>query len=151
MIGLASAMLTTMPVDNDAAVAAWRHVHNAIIPADPLSEAEVRTRRLGNHLTVTYSDNVLIGCATVRPPAGDDTTATVIVRVLPEYRRNGYGRQMFEHALAHARALGGDPIETIVWAANEDGLRFAWANGFVEVDRYLPDGADVPYLTLRMP
>ena len=48
------------------------------------------------------------------------------------------------------RELGADRIETIIWASNVDGLRFALANGFVEISRYLPEDEEVPYLTLRL-
>lgn len=74
----------------------------------------------------------------------------MIVRVLPAHRVRGFGQQLHTRALARARALDADPIETIVWAANVDGLRFAEANGFVEVPRYLTPDEDVPYLTLRL-
>ncbi|WP_159450990.1 hypothetical protein [Micromonospora cremea] len=40
--------------------------------------------------------------------------------------------------------------ETIIWAANSDGLRFADARGFVEVSRYLPPEEDFAYVTLRL-
>ncbi|WP_412538319.1 GNAT family N-acetyltransferase [Longispora sp. K20-0274] len=137
------------PVD-DATLTAWRHVHNVIIPTDPLSLDDVRDRVGRNHLTVAYRDDVLVGCATVRPPAGEHATATVIVRVLAEHRRNGYGTAYFTSELARARALGAGTVETIVLASNEDGVRFAGAHGFAEVSRYLPPGDDDPFITLRL-
>jgi len=46
--------------------------------------------------------------------------------------------------------MGGETIETIVLESNADGVRFATAHGFVEVDRYLPPGDDDPFITLRL-
>ena len=37
----------------------------------------------------------------------------------------------------------------IVLASNVDGLRFAESHGYVEVERYLLDGDDIPFVTLR--
>ena len=35
-------------------------------------------------------------------------------------------------------------------ASNEDGLTFALAHGFVEVERYLLPGATIPYVALAL-
>ncbi|WP_203913899.1 GNAT family N-acetyltransferase [Rhizocola hellebori] len=138
------------PVNGDQMILDWQHVHNAIIPNDPLSLADIGERLRRNRLEVAYLAETLVGCTTVRPPSGDTAAATVIVRVLAEHRRRGLGSQLYVRALAQARALGTDEIETIVWASNVDGLRFAEALGFVEVSRYLPPDEEVPYLTLRL-
>jgi hypothetical protein len=37
-----------------------------------------------------------------------------------------------------------------VLVSNGDGLRFAQAHGFVEVERYLLPGDSIPYVTLRL-
>jgi GNAT superfamily N-acetyltransferase len=132
----------------DATLEDWRYVHNLIIPTDPLSPDDVRERVVRNQLEVAYSGDVLIGCSTVRPPA--DGAVTVIVRVLPAHRRQGYGEAFYTRELERARALGAGAIETIVLESNTDGLRFAKAHGFVEVDRYLPPGDDDPFITLRL-
>ncbi|MGH3376503.1 MAG: GNAT family N-acetyltransferase [Actinoallomurus sp.] len=134
----------------DATLEDWRHVHNLIIPTAPLSSDDVRERVGRNHLEVAYLGDVLVGCATVRPPVDDAATATVIVRVLPAYRRQGHGEAFYARELARARALGAQVIETIVLESNADGVRFAEARGFVEVDRYLPPGDDDPFVTLRL-
>jgi len=140
------------PVDNanDIAIQDWRQVHNLIIPADPLTMDEVR-ERVHHRLEVVYLNGVPIGCTTVRPPRTEGGTATVIVRVLPAHRRRGFGTTLFARALTQAQALGANEIETIIWAANADGLRFAQANGFEEVSRYQPaDEDDIPFITLRL-
>ena len=135
----------------DALLEDWRHVHNLIIPTAPLSPEEVRERAGRNRLEVAYLDDALVGCATVRPPRDGSVTATVIVRILPAYRGQGHGRAFYERELAQARTLGAEVIETIVLESNADGLRFALAQGFVEVERYLLPGDDIPFITLRLP
>lgn len=132
----------------DATIEDWRRAHNVIIPDDPLALDEVRERAGPNHLEVAYADGELIGCSTVRPPRDDSPVATVIVRVLPAYRRRGYGEEMYARSVAHARALGATVFETVVLASNIDGLRFAESHGFLEVDRYYPPEGGGPFITL---
>jgi GNAT superfamily N-acetyltransferase len=143
------ANLLSYPVGSEQTLHDWQHVHNEIIPAGALELAEVRERISRYHLEVAYADSVLVACTTVRPPA-EDGVATVIVRVLPEFRHQGYGRKLYARSLDAAYALGAKHIETIVWEPNVDGLKFALANGFTETDRYVPDGDDAAYITLRL-
>lgn len=112
----------------------WRRAHNEIVPADPLSTEDVRERAGRNHLEVAYLGDTLVGCSTVRP-RNDEGVVTVIVRVLPAFRGRGLGNQLYDRALAHAKTLGPQHIETIVWAPNTAGLRFAEAKGFAVVER----------------
>jgi ribosomal protein S18 acetylase RimI-like enzyme len=127
----------------------WRRIHNAIIPTAPLTEAEVAERATRNRLTLAYDDDVLVGNATVRPP-DEEGTVVVIVRILPEHRRRGLGSSYLAHELAEARAQDPAHIGTVVLASNEDGLAFALARGFEEVERYLLDGDTVPFVDLRL-
>jgi GNAT superfamily N-acetyltransferase len=128
----------------------WRAIHNEIIASHPLSDLDVKERAAKHVLTVAYDADALVGCATVRPPEDASGTATVIVRILPAFRRKGLGTQYLQHALAEARALGGRQIETVVLASNEDGLRFAQANGFVEHNRYFLAGETEAFIDLRL-
>jgi GNAT superfamily N-acetyltransferase len=132
---------------DDATLQDWRHVHNEIIPADPLSPDDVRERVTRHHLEVAYLGDVLVGCSTVRPPK--DGTAMVIARILPAHRRQGFGGQLYERGVERARGLGAEVIETIVLGINADGLRFAHQHGFVEVDRHVAD-VDEVWHTLRL-
>lgn len=142
--------LRIRPVDGEAMIADWRHVHNAVVPTAAMSRDEVRERATRNHLDVAYLGDVLVGCSTVRPP--DDTaTATVIARILPEYRRRGLGAALYEHALAKAKGLNPKVVETVVWGSNIEGLRFAGKLGYLVVDTYVMDGEKVPWHTLRLP
>ncbi|MEU9224399.1 GNAT family N-acetyltransferase [Streptomyces massasporeus] len=134
----------------DAALRDWQHVHNVIIPAHTLSLAEVRDRAKRNHLEVAYLGDVLVGCSTVRPPAGDSLTATVIARTLPAHRGQGFGTELYTRGVNRARELGAKAIETVVLSSNEDGLRFAEQRGFVEIERYLLPGDTIPWIDLRL-
>jgi GNAT superfamily N-acetyltransferase len=119
---------------SEATTEDWRTVHNIVIPTTPLSSDEVQ-ERVGRYLlTVAYAGDHLVGCATVRPP-DDAGTVTVIVRVLPDYRRHGYGEEYLRSAMEAARGLGGTAIETVVLESNADGLRFARRHGFEEISR----------------
>ncbi|MFJ8107389.1 GNAT family N-acetyltransferase [Streptomyces sp. NPDC096132] len=137
-------------VAGDAALEEWRHVHNVVVPPAALSLGEVRERAGRYRLENAYVGDVLVGCSTVRPPQGEDAVVTVIARVLPGFRRRGYGSALYDHVLAHARVLGARAVETCVLAANEDGLRFARARGFAEVERYVLDGETVEWVDLRL-
>lgn len=131
-------------------LADWRLIHNAVIPTAPLSAEQVRERAGRNRLDVAYADGVPVGCSTVRPPDEETPAATVISRVLPEYRNRGYGTALYERGLAHARTLSEAGVETVVLASNTEGLRFARARGFVETERYLLPGDTVPFVTLLL-
>ncbi|WP_221353237.1 GNAT family N-acetyltransferase [Streptomyces beigongshangae] len=115
-----------------------------------LSPDEVRDRARRYHLEVAYLDGVLVGCRTVRPPRGEQATATVIVRVLPAHRRRGYGGLLHARALTTARELGARTIGTVVLAAGTEGLRFARTHGYVEADRYVIPGESELWIDLRL-
>ncbi|GIF72200.1 GNAT family N-acetyltransferase [Asanoa siamensis] len=135
------------PVD-DAGLEDWRRVHNTVVPPFPLSLADVRERAERNRLELAYLGAVAVGNSTVRPPDADGV-AVVIARVLPEHRGRGFGALIHSRALAFARALDPVAIETLVLAANVDGLRFAERQGYVEASRYVVDGARE--VRLRLP
>lgn len=139
-------------VNDNASIRDWQYAHNLIVPGDVLSFDDVRARTGRNHMEVAYLGDVLVGCTTVRPPTKENSaTATVIARVLPEYRRRGLGTRLYERALDQARALDAQMIETVVLASNPDGLRFAEQHGFVELERYLlREGDTVHWIDLRL-
>ncbi|KAA0935700.1 GNAT family N-acetyltransferase [Streptomyces apricus] len=131
-------------------LADWRHVHNVIVPPAALSPGEVRERAGRFLLEVAYAGDVLVGCTTVRPPEGEEAEATVIARVLPGHRRQGFGERLHERGLALARGLGARTVGTVVLAANTEGLRFAHAHGYVESDRYVLPGGSALWIDLRL-
>ncbi|WP_328665675.1 GNAT family N-acetyltransferase [Streptomyces sp. NBC_00328] len=136
--------------DDEARLADWRHVHNVIVPPAAMSLAEVRERVRRYRLEVAYLGDVLVGCTTVRPPTGDSATATVIARVLAEHRGRGLGGELYTRGLEQARSSGARVIETVVLAANEDGLRFARRHGFAEIERYVLPGETAEWVDLRL-
>ena len=138
-----------VPVGPDA-VTVWRDIHNAIIPAHALTSDEVLERLTRNSLTLAYDGDELVGNATIRPPGPGTMTATVIVRILPGYRRRGFGSEYLAAMMAQARGMGARRIETVVLASNEDGLAFAVRHGFVEFDRYVLDGETAEYVDLYL-
>ncbi|MGW1775809.1 GNAT family N-acetyltransferase [Streptomyces sp. NPDC002104] len=140
------------PVDaaSEASLRDWQHVHNTVIPTALLSLNDVHERSARHVLHVAHLGDTLVGCTTVRPPAAGSTTATVIARVLPPYQGRGFGRELYTYALAQARALGAEVIETVVLASNPEGLSFARRAGFIEFDRYVLPGDTVPFVDLRL-
>ncbi|MFI6489026.1 GNAT family N-acetyltransferase [Streptomyces sp. NPDC050564] len=136
--------------DDEARLKDWQHVHNVIVPPAAMSLDDVRERVRRNHLEVAYLGDVLVGCTTVRPPTHDTATATVIARVLAEHRGQGFGEELYARGLEQARTLGAEVIETVVLAANEDGLRFAQKRGFVEIERYVLPGETAEWIDLRL-
>ncbi|MER5399068.1 GNAT family N-acetyltransferase [Streptomyces sp. NPDC002599] len=136
--------------DDEARLADWRHVHNVIVPPAAMSLTEVRERVRRYRLEVAYLGDVLVGCTTVRPPTGDSATATVIARVLAEHRGRGLGEELYTRGLEQARSSGARVIETVVLAANEDGLRFARRHGFAEIERYVLPGETAEWVDLRL-
>ncbi|WP_257585610.1 MULTISPECIES: GNAT family N-acetyltransferase [unclassified Streptomyces] len=142
--------LRMAPVGDDGMLERWRHVHNVVVPPAAMSLADARGRRARNRLAIACLGSELVGCSTVRPPAGAERVATVIARVLPEFRGRGFGTAVYAEALEHARALGAAAVETCVLAANTDGLRFARLRGFDEIDRYTLDGDPAVWVDLRL-
>ena len=139
--------LVFAPVGDEESAAAWRQVHNEIIPGAPLSLEQVVERSRVYALDLALLDGVVVGCSTVRP-ATDEEPVTVIVRILPPYRRRGWGTAFLAHAVRRAQELGAVSIQTIVLASNTDGWDFALRHGFVETERYTLEGDTVPYVHL---
>jgi GNAT superfamily N-acetyltransferase len=137
-------------VSDEQSLLDWQHIHNEIIPTDPLSLDEVRERSGRHRLEVAYVAQQAVGNSTVRRP-DEESGAMVIARVLPPHRRQGIGTQLYARGLAGARRWADDrPVETVVLASNQDGLAFALARGFVEVERYTLPGATTPYVALEL-
>jgi len=137
-------------VADEQTIADWQRVHNEIIPTDPLSLDDVRMRSARHRLELAHLADAVVGNSTVRRPT-DDEGAMVIARVLPPYRRRGIGTLLFRRGLEVALSWADErPVETVVLETNEDGLAFALAQGFVEVERYTLPGATIPYVALEL-
>ena len=140
-------VLSFARVTDEQAARAWQQVHNEIIPTDPLTLDQVVARSTAYVLDLASLGEQVVGCSTVRPVADGDPV-TVIVRILPAFRRKGLGSAFLDHAVAQARELDADRIQTIVLASNTDGLEFALRREFVETERYTLDGDAVAYVHL---
>ncbi len=140
--------LTIVPATGEL-LEQWRAVHNNVIPPVQLTAEEVAESAIRNDLTVAYVDGILVGNATVR--AAQDGVVTVIVRILPEHRRHGLGSEYLQVVVAvkQTRTSRAEQINTVVLAANVDGLAFAIRHGFVETERYEVDGVAFIDLTLQ--
>jgi GNAT superfamily N-acetyltransferase len=137
-------------VSDEGSLLDWQRIHNEIIPPDPLTLDEVRERAGRNRLELAHLAGEAVGNSTVRRP-DDESGAMVVARVLPAYRRRGVGTRLYERGLQTARQWADErPVETVVLASNEDGLAFALARGFVEVERYTLPGATIPYVALEL-
>jgi predicted RNase H-like nuclease/GNAT superfamily N-acetyltransferase len=141
--------LRIVPVAADTADL-WRDIHNAVVPAHALSREEVQDRLTRNLLSLAYDGTELVGNATIGPPRPESMIATVMVRIRPEYRRQGRGAEYLAAMLAQARSLSPRRIQTVVLASNEDGLTFAARHGFVESGRYTPGRAQDTYVELYL-
>ena len=136
------------PVTDDRTVADWQRIHNEVVPTAVLTLEQVEERSGHHRLELAYVGDTPVGNSTVRRPT-EDQGAVVIARVLAAYRRGGIGTALYARGLAVARAWADErPIETVVLASNEEGLAFALARGFAEVERYLLPGDSVPYVVL---
>ena len=137
-------------VSDEQSLLDWQRIHNEVIPTDPLTLDEVRERSTRHRLELAYAGDEAVGNSTVRRPT-DESGAMVIARVLAPHRRRGVGSQLYDRALAAARQWADErPVETVVLTSNEDGLTFALARGFVEVERYTLPGATIPYAALEL-
>lgn len=128
----------------------WRDVHNSVVPTHELSLDDVRDRLRRHRILIAYLGEQAVGSTTVRPPDEETDAVTVIARVLAEHRGRGFGTELYERAMAQARELGAEEIETVMLATNEAGLRFAARHGFVETERYLLPGQDVEWVVARV-
>lgn len=133
--------LEIVRVRDDSAAAEWRAVHNLVIATAPLSADDVRDWVVQHRLALAYADGVLVGNSTVRP-ATQIEPATVIVRILPAWRRRGFGAEYFHRLTTQDPTLLGQDVATVVLTANEDGLAFCARHGFVEIERYEVDGSE---------
>jgi GNAT superfamily N-acetyltransferase len=142
--------LRFVEVSDEDSLQDWRRIHNQIIPPDTLTLDQVRERSGRHRLELAYAGDEAVGNSTVRRPT-EDSGAMVIARVLPAYRRQGIGTQLYERGLDAARQWADSrPVETVVLASNQEGLAFAVAQGFVEVERYTLPGASIPYVALAL-
>jgi len=65
------------------------------------------------------------------PDPRDDDLEVKRIYLLQPFQGGGWGRQLMDAAVAHARRLGSRRVLLGVWTVNEEALRFYAAYGFV--------------------
>jgi GNAT superfamily N-acetyltransferase len=135
-------------VDSDADLEAWVAVKNAVVPNEPTTAAQVRnSNEEGRILLLAEEDGVVRGCA-IAGLSNFGGKAFIAVRVLPEFRRRGLGRALFDVCAAHARSLGRDGVNAFVYADEPHSIAFAESLGLADVDYQLEQvraiGAEPP-------
>jgi len=140
-------MVVVRRAESDADFESVRRVRLAVVPHErALTVAEMRAAAGPDtvHLLAERDGAVLdSGLADRSDLAG---AAVVIARVLPEFRRQGVGTELFGELLGYAATLG---VEHVVSHADDEGSRaFTERFGFVEVDRQVEQirsiGAEPP-------
>lgn len=124
-------------VESDGDFGGYVDVWNAITPREPLSAEIVRRRweRQPERLyLVAESGGRIIGNGMVGPSDSPDRTF-IAVRVLPEWRRRGFGSALYDRCEQHARALQPRSLSGHVSEAEPESLRFAERRGYREAGR----------------
>ena len=142
-----SRMVTVRRGESDADIECVRQVRLAVVPHErALTVAEMRAASGPDtvHLLAERDGKVLGSGLGDRSDLSG--AAVVIARVLPEFRRQGVGTELFRALLDHAARLG---MDQVVSYADDVGSRsFAEHFGFVEVDRQVEQvrsiGAEPP-------
>jgi mycothiol synthase len=124
-------------VESDADLEAWVEVKNAVVPNEPTTVEQVRASGAdGRTLLLARAEGRVAGCAIVdRSNFGGK--AFIAVRVLPEFRRRGIGRELAQAAAGHARALDRDGVNCFVYADEPHSIAFAESYGLANVDYQL--------------
>jgi mycothiol synthase len=124
-------------VDSDADLEAWVAVKNAVVPNEPTTAAQVRSsNEEGRVLLLAEEDGVVTGCA-IAGLSNFGGKAFIAVRVLPEFRRRGIGRALFDACAEHARSLRRDGVNAFVYADEPHSIAFAESLGLADVDYQL--------------
>jgi GNAT superfamily N-acetyltransferase len=125
------------PVESDRDLAAWVAVKNAVVPNEPATVEQVRNAdEEGRILLLAEEGGATVGCA-VAGLSNLGGKAFIAVRVLPEWRRRGIGRALFDVCAAHARSLGRDGVNAFVYADEPHSVAFAESLGLADVDYQL--------------
>ena len=124
-------------VESDADFDAWVAVKNAVVPNEPVTAEQVRnSNEEGRLLLLAEEDGVVSGCA-IAGLSNFGGKAFIAVRVLPEFRRRGLGRALFDVCADHARSLGRDGVNAFVYADEPHSIAFAEQLGLTDVDYQL--------------
>jgi mycothiol synthase len=123
--------------ETDADFAAWCEVWNAITPREPANVEDIR-RRLERQPERLYllaeSDGRIVGLGFAGPSQSPERTG-LVVRVLPEFRRRGFGSELLDRLLPHAAELGRKQVSGMVFEDDSESIAWVEHRGFEEYDR----------------
>ena len=111
--------------------------HTSFITPDVLDAQMNR----GWHMYALYAEEDIIGYMSVSKES-DDSCELHNLAVLPEYRHNGFGKLLLDHAKEAVKSLGGNTIKISIIEENTVLKNWYIANGFVHTGTkkfdYLP-------------
>jgi mycothiol synthase len=137
--------------ENDAELAGWCDVWNAITPREPITVEQVKRRleRQPWRLYLVAEEQGFVGLGFVGPTDSPGRIG-LAVRVLPERRRRGLGSELYERTLEHALAQEPEWLSGLVSGDEPEALAWAERRGFeeygrdVELVRGLPGDEETP-------
>lgn len=100
--------------------------HTSFITPDVLDTQMNR----GRHMYALYAEEDIIGYMSVSKES-DDSCKLHNLAVLPEYRHNGFGKLLLDHAKEAVKSLGGNTIKISIIEENTVLKNWYIANGFV--------------------
>lgn len=100
--------------------------HTSFITPDVLDAQMNR----GWHMYALYAEEDIIGYMSVSKES-DDSCELHNLAVLPEYRHNGFGKLLLDHAKETVKSLGGNTIKISIIEENTVLKNWYIANGFV--------------------
>jgi len=109
------------------------------------SEAQLTTElhTEGSYFYFIYQDQQLAGYlklnigAAQSEPMGDDTLELGRIYILPAFKRQGLGKQLFDFALQQAKAAGKTTMWLGVWEHNEPAQKFYAKLGFTQFSEHI--------------
>jgi mycothiol synthase len=123
--------------ETDADLAGWCDVWTAITPREPIAVEDVRRRQQREperlYLVALDGDDV-VGLGFAGRSQSPERTA-LAVRVLPAYRRRGFGSQLLEPLIEHAAGFEARHVSGMVSEDDVPSLSWARKRGFGEYDR----------------
>lgn len=135
--------LTLRPLNLETDAPAYVELCNSILP-DPVTVDRVREWAINfpsdgiqKQMVALDENGNIVGCNEAsRRPNMLPGTFFVEAIVLPDSRHRGIGTQLYDNAVASARAHGGTRLVCEVRDQNPDWLRFVQARGF-QIDRHI--------------
>ncbi|HEY2792596.1 MAG TPA: GNAT family N-acetyltransferase [Micromonosporaceae bacterium] len=124
--------LRTVSTDEDYET--WRQVRIAVLPYERCATtAELRAQERPTRLMLLASvDGTVVGSGWANM-SETEGSASVAPRVLPEFRRHGYGTALLDALVAHARTLDVAAVSSM--CDDPGSMAFAEHFGFAEVNR----------------